>query len=133
MPLNKSEINTLLKKEENIYLATADLKDNPHAKPIWFVVYKGKIWFETHVTTASFKNIKANNKIMLCFGGRETYLIWGKVKWYKEKDAPVPFRKMFWEKYANDMDDSYITDKTRIFEVIIEKEMSWHYADKDWE
>ena len=37
------------------------------------------------------------------------------------------------KKYGKFMDDSYITDKTRIFEVIIEKEMSWHYADKGWE
>ena len=26
---------------------------------------------------------------MLCFGGRETYLVWGKVKWYEEKDCPL--------------------------------------------
>ena len=70
---------------------------------------------------------------MLCFGGRETYLVWGKVKWYKEKDCPILFRKMLWDKYGDDMDDSYITDKTYIFEVIPEKELSWHYADQNWE
>lgn len=52
---------------------------------------------------------------MLCRGGRETYLVWGKVKWYKGKDCPIPFRKMLWDKYGKDMDDSYITDKTFIF------------------
>lgn len=133
MPLNKGEIGELLQREEIVYLATSDLKGNPHVKPIWFVIYKGKIWFETDITTRAFKNIKENNKIMLCFGGRETYLIWGKVKWYNEKDAQVPFRKLLWKKYGDDMDDSYITDKTRIFEVVVEKETSWHYADKDWE
>ena len=132
MSLNIKEIGKLF-KTEIVYLATSDLQGNPHVKPIWFVYYKGKIWFETDIITRSFKNIKENNKIMLCFGGRETYLIWGSVKWYKEKDAQVPFRKMFWEKYGKDMDDSYITEKTRIFEVIITKEMSWHYADQNWE
>ncbi|KKR25103.1 MAG: hypothetical protein A3C27_01005 [Candidatus Levybacteria bacterium RIFCSPHIGHO2_02_FULL_39_36] len=132
MALNKREIERLL-KSEIVYLATCDTKGNPHVKPIWFIFDQGKIWFETDIITRAFKNIKENNKIMLCFGGRETYLVWGKVKWYKEKDAPVEFRKMFWKKYGKFMDDSYITDKTRIFEVIIEKEMSWHYADKGWE
>ena len=133
MPLNKSEIDELLKKEEIVYLATSDLKGNPHVKPIWFVWNKGKIWFETHIPTRAFRNIKENNKIMLCFGGKVTYLVWGKVNWYEEKDAPIPFRKMFWDKYKDDMDDSYITNVTRIFEVIIKKETSWHYADEDWE
>lgn len=133
MPLNKTEIKNLLNKDEIVYLATADLKGNPHVKPIWFVAYKGAVWFETDITTRSFMNIKENNKIMLCFGGRETYLVWGKVKWYKENKAPVPFRKMLWDKYGEDMEDSYITDNTRIFKVIVEKEASWHYADQDWE
>lgn len=30
------------------------------------------------------------------------------------------------------MDDSYITEKTLIFEVIPKKTMSWHYAP-DWD
>lgn len=133
MPLNKSEIKSLLSKEEIVYLATSDAKGNPHVKPIWFVVYKGDIWFETDITTRAFKNIQENNKIMLCFGGKITYLVWGKVAWFSEKDAPVPFRKMFWEKYKDDMEDSYITGKTKIFKVEVEKEASWHYADEDWE
>jgi uncharacterized pyridoxamine 5'-phosphate oxidase family protein len=133
MPLAKNEIEELLRKEEIVYLATSDLKGNPHVKPIWFVYDEGKIWFETHLPTRAFRNIKENNKIMLCFGGKVTLLVWGKVKWYKEKDAPVSFRKLLWDKYGDDMNDSYITDKTRIFEVIAEKETSWHYADKDWE
>ena len=132
MPLNKIEKNKLL-ETEIVYLATSDLKGNPHVKPIWFKYHKGKIWFETDVTTRAFKNIKENNKIMLCFGGRETNLVWGEVKWYEEKNCPIPFRKMLWDKYGKDMDDSYITEKTYIFEVIPEKEMSWHYADQDWE
>jgi len=132
MALNKNEIQKLF-KTEMVYLATADIKGNPHIKPIWFVYHRGKIWFETDLTTRSFKNIKANNKIMLCFGGRETYLVWGKVKWYKEADAPVPFRKLLWDKYGDDMDDTFITDKTGIFKVIVEKELSWHYADQNWE
>ena len=132
MPLNTQEKEQMLNSLEITYLATADLKGNPHVKPIWFVYHKGKIWFETHLPTKAFKNIKQNNKVMLCFGGRETYLVWGKVKWYAEKEAPVDYRKLLWEKYGDDMDDSYIHDKTRIFEVIIKKEQSWHYA-KSWD
>ena len=132
MSLNKTEKNKLLRSEIT-YLATASVNGNPHIKPIWFIYDKRKIWFETHLPTQAFKNIEQNNKIMLCFGGRETYLIWGHVKGYKEKDCPISFRKMLWSKYKDDMDDSYITDKTRIFEVIVDKETSWHYADQDWE
>lgn len=132
MALNKSEISRLL-ETEMAYLATADKQGVPHVKPIWFVVDAGKIWFETDLATKAFRNIKENNRIMMCFGGRETYLVWGKVKWYKEPDAPVPFRKMLWAKYGKDMDDSFISDKTGIFEVAIEKESSWHYADGNWE
>jgi len=132
MALNRKEIEKLL-KGEIVYLATSDLKGGPHVKPIWFVYHKGKIWFETHLPTRAYKNIKENNKVVLCFGGRETYLVWGKVKWYEENDAPLPFRKLYWDKYGKDMDDSYITDKTRISEVIIGKEMSWHYTDKNWD
>ena len=132
MPLNKTEKDKLL-KAEIVYLATSDLKGNPHVKPIWFIYHKDKVWFETDKTTRAFKNIKENNKVMLCFGGRETYLVWGKVKWYEEKKCPIPFRKTLWDKYGDDMDDSYITEKTFIFEVTPEKETSWHYADQDWE
>ncbi|OGM13592.1 hypothetical protein A3A76_03255 [Candidatus Woesebacteria bacterium RIFCSPLOWO2_01_FULL_39_23] len=132
MPLNKTEKDKLL-QTEIVYLATSDLIGKPHLKPIWYVYDKGKIWFETDKTTRAYKNIKENNKIMLCFGGRETYLVWGKVKWYEEKECPIPFRKMLWDKYGEDMDDSYITYKTYIFEVIPSKEMSWHYVDQDWE
>jgi len=133
MSLNKSEIKKLLDKEEICFLATADKKGNPHVKPIWFVVYKGDIWFETDFTTRSFKNISKNNKVMICFGGKRTYLVWGKVEWFKEKDAQIPFRKMLWDKYKEDMEDGYITNNTGIFKVVIQKEISWHYADEDWE
>src|SRR3989344_4297006 len=114
MSLNIKEIGKLF-KTESVYLAASDLQGNPHIKPIWFVYYKGKIWFETDLTTRSFKNIKTNNKIMLCFGGRETYLVWGKVRWYAEKDARVPFRQLLWDKYGKDMDNTFITGKTGIF------------------
>lgn len=132
MALNRQEREKLL-QTEIVYLATSDLKGNPHVKPLWFVYHNGKIWFETDITTATFRNIKKNNKIMLCFGGKQTYLVWGKVKWHTEEKASLPFRKMLWEKYGKDMDDSYITDKTRIFEVEVQKETSWHYADQNWD
>lgn len=132
MSLNKTEINELL-KTEIVYLSTCDLKGNPHVKPIWFVYYKGDIWFETHLPTRAFKNIRENNKVVLCFGGKQTYIVWGMVEYYKEVDAPIPFRQLLGSKYKNDMDDSYITDKTRIFKVKIDKETSWHYADENWE
>lgn len=132
MPLNKEELGGLL-ESEIVYLSTCDLKGNPHVKPIWFVYSEGKIWFETDLVTRAFKNIKENNKVMLCFGGKMTYLVWGKVRWYKETDSPVPFRKMLWAKYGKFMDDSFITEKTGIFEVVVEKEKAWHYADKNWE
>ena len=80
MSLDKSEINELL-KSEIVYLSTCDLKGNPHVKPIWFVYFKKKIWFETHLPTRAFKNIQKNNKVMLCFGGKRTYLVWGSVNW----------------------------------------------------
>lgn len=133
MPLNKTEIDELLKKEEIVFIATTKAAGSPHLVPIWFIYYKGKIYFETDITTVKFKNIKRRNKIALCFGGKRTYIIEGKVKWRKEKDLGFPIRKMYWDKYGKYMDDSYITDKTLIFEVIPGKEMSWHYADEGWE
>lgn len=133
MPLNKQEITDLLNKEEICFIATTKLDGSPHIAPIWFIYHDDKIYFETDITTVKFKNIKRSQKVALCFGGRETYIIEGSVKWCKEKDAPIPFRKMLWDKYGDDMDDSYITDKTLIFEVIPAKELSWHYADQDWE
>ena len=133
MSLSRAEIDELLKQEEIVYVATADLISNPHLKPIWFVIYNGSIWFETHTPTVAFKNIKQNNKVMLCFGGKKTYLVWGKVEWFTEKEAPIPFRKMLWDKYGKDMHDSYITEKTLIFKVVVSKEVSWHYADQNWE
>lgn len=132
MPLNKQELEELLNKEEIAYIATASVDGKPHVAPIWFVYREGTIWFETHLPTVKFKNISKNNRISICFGGKNTYIVWGKVEWFEEKDSPVPFRKMLWEKYGKDMDDSYITEKTRIFKVIVEKETSWHYAPT-WE
>ncbi|KKU91234.1 MAG: pyridoxamine 5'-phosphate oxidase [Microgenomates group bacterium GW2011_GWA1_48_10] len=128
MALNKSEITKLLSKEQLVYIATVKQNGNPHIAPIWFVYHQGKIYFETDKTTVKFGNIKRHNRIALCFSGKPGYIIEGSVEWWVEKEAPVPFRKLLWEKYGKDMDDSYITEKTYIFEVIPEKEMSWHYA-----
>lgn len=130
MPLNKSEIDELLSKEEIAYIASVKANGDPHVAPIWFVYTVGKVYFETDKNTLKFKNIKLKNKIALCFSGKPAYLIEGSVRWYAENEAPIPFRKLLKEKYGQDMDDSYITDKTLIFEVIPEKEMSWHYAPK---
>jgi len=69
---------------------------------------------------------------MLCFGGRSTYLVEGSVKWSTEQDLGFPIRKMYWDKYGKDMDDSYITDNTFLFEVILDKSQSWHYAP-EWD
>lgn len=132
MPLNKKEIGQVLKKEEIVYIATTKPNGDPHVVPIWFVIWKGKIWFETDNTTQKWKNIQKRNKVCLCFGGKNTYIVWGRVKWYTEKEAPLPFRKMLWEKYGKDMDDSYINENTFIFEVIPEREISWHYAP-EWD
>lgn len=133
MPLNKQEIESLLQKEEIIFIATTKADGSPHIAPIWFVYHKGKIWFETDKDTVKFKNIQKLNKIAFCFGGRETYIIEGSVKWFTEKELDFPIRQMYWDKYGNHMDDSYINEETLLFEVIPEKEMSWHYADQDWE
>lgn len=133
MPLNKQEIIDLINKEEICYITTTKQDGSPHIAPIWFIYHNDKIYFETDKTTVKFKNIQHNNKVAICFGGRETYIIEGSAKWYQENEVPIPFRKMLWQKYGDDMDDNYITEKTLIFEVIPEKEISWHYADQDWE
>lgn len=132
MPLSKDEVENLLKKEEIVFIATTKTDGSPHLVPIWFIYHNGKIYFETDTTTVKFKNIKRNNKISLCFGGKNTYIIEGAVKWFKEKELEFPIRKMYWKKYGKDMDNSYINEKTLIFEVIPQKEMSWHYAP-DWD
>lgn len=117
---------------EICYLATSDLKGNPHVKPIWFVVFENELYFETHLPTKAYRNIKENNKISICFGGKDTYIITGSVVEYKEDELSVPFRKLLWKKYPKDMDDSYIRPETRIFKVIINKELGWQYAPS-WE
>ena|SRR3989344_5375534 len=132
MPLNKNEIEKLLEKEEVAYIATSRPDGTPHVTLIWFVLHNGKIYFETDTTTIKYKNIKHSNKVALCFGGKVTYIIEGSVKEYKEDELDFPIRKLYWEKYNKDMNDSYITEKTHLFEVIPEKELSWHYAP-DWD
>lgn len=132
MPLTKPELDKLLEVEEIAYISTTKTSGSPHIVPIWFVYHNGKIYFETDKTTVKFKNIQRNNKIAICFGGKNTYIIEGRVKWWIEKEVPIPFRKMLWDKYGKDMDDSYINENTYIFEIIPEKEMSWHYAP-EWD
>lgn len=132
MPLNKKEQADLLAKEEICYIASTKADGSPHIAPIWFVYHKGKIYFETDETTIKFQNIKRNNKVAICFGGKITLIIEGSVKWSKENETKVPFRKLLWQKYGDDMEDSYITEKTLIFELIPEKDISWHYADQNW-
>lgn len=128
MPLSKKEINDLLEREEIGYIATTKADGSPHLAPIWFIYHGGKIYFETDNTTIKFKNIQRRNKVVLCFGGKETYIVEGSVKWCREQELPFPIRKLYWKKYGKDMDDSYINEKTLLFEVIPEKELSWHYA-----
>lgn len=128
----KLKDHPLLKSEEICFLATSDLQGNPHVKPIWFVFHEGKIWFETHQPTRAYKNIMENNKICLCFGGKETLIVWGRTIAYTEADAPLPFRQLLHEKYREAMDDTFIYEKTRIFEVVVQKERAWKYAPT-WE
>lgn len=130
MALNKKEIEKLLEKEEIAYIATARPDGTPHVAPIWFVVHKGKIYFETDITTVKYKNIKRRNKVAICFGGKETYIVEGSVKEYKEDELGFPIRKLYWDKYGKDMDNSFINEKTLLFEVVPDKELSWHYAPK---
>lgn len=132
MALNNQELDKLLQTDIT-YLSTCDLEGNPHVKPIWFVVDHGNIWFEMDLNTRAFRNIKENNQVMLCFGGRATYLVWGIVNWYKESECPIQIRKMFKDKYKELMNDGFITDLTRIFEVQIHKYKSWHGPEKAWE
>lgn len=128
MALNRKEIEELLSKEEICYIATSRPDGRPHVMPIWFIYHEGKIWFETDTTTVKFKNIQHNNRVMVVFGGKSTYIVEGSVKWCKENELPFPIRKMYWDKYGKDMNDSYITEKTLLFELIPKKEQSWHYA-----
>lgn len=124
MSLNKSEINDILGREEIVYIATTKQNGSPHIVPIWFVYHQGKIYFNTESISQKFKNIQNLNKISLCFGGKETYIVEGSVKWYSENDCPVPLRQLLYEKYPNEMKNGYITPKSLFFEVIPEKEMS---------
>ena len=128
MALNRQEVDELLSKEEICYIATSRPDGRPHVMPIWFIYHEGRIWFETDITTVKFKNIQHNNCVMIVFGGKSTYIVEGSVKWRKESELGFPIRKMYWEKYGEAMDDSYITEKTLLFELIPEKEQSWHYA-----
>lgn len=128
MPLSKPELDKLLSEEEICYIATTKPSGDPHVVPIWFIWRNGKIYFETDTTTIKFANIQRRNRVMLCFGGKETYLLEGSVKWYTEEELGFPIRKLFWEKYPRHMDDSYITEKTLLFEVEPMKTQSWHYG-----
>jgi len=132
MALSKKEIEKLLEKEGIAYIATTKADGTPHIAPIWFVVHEDKIYFQTDNTTIKYKNIQHKKKIALCFGGRETFIIEGSVKEYKENELGFPIRKLYWNKYGKDMDDSFINEKTLLFEVIPEKELSWHYAP-EWD
>lgn len=131
MALNKEEIIELLKKEPLAYIATVKKNGDPHIAPIWFAYHKGKVYFETDKSTVKFRNIKRYNKVAMCFSGKPGYIVEGSVKWWTEKAARVPFRKLLLQKYGKDMDDSFILDgKTYIFEVVPHKIMSWHYAPR---
>lgn len=132
MPLNKSEVEELLGREEICYIATTRPNGDPHLVPIWFIYHKAKIYFETDNTTVKFKNIQKHNKVALCFGGKNTYIVEGSVRWFTEEELGFPIRKMYWEKYSKDMDDSYINEKTLLFEVVPDRAYSWHYAP-DWD
>ena len=132
MPLNNSELTQLLTESEIAYIATIKLNGDPHIAPIWFIYHAGKIYFETDITTAKFKNIRKRNRVAICFGGKNTYIVEGSVKWCKEADLKLPIRQMYWKKYSQHMQDDYINEKTLLFELIIDKEMSWHYAP-EWD
>jgi len=128
MALSKQEIDELLSKEEVCFTATVKKGGSPHIAPIWFLYVDGKIYFETDTTTVKYKNIQRKNAVAICFGGKDTLIIEGSVKDYgTEENAPIPFRKLFREKYKEAYDDSYINEKTHIFEVIPKKQMTWHY------
>jgi general stress protein 26 len=128
MPLNKTELEKILKESEICYIATTKPNGDPHVVPIWFIWYQSKIYFETDKTTVKFHNLQKRNRTMLCFGGKDTYLIEGSVKWCSEQELDFPIRQMYWEKYPKHMEDSYINEKTLLFEVIPDKEQSWHYG-----
>lgn len=132
MPLSEKELDKLLSDSDICYIATTKPNGDPHVVPIWFIWRDGKIYFETDKTTNKFKNLLKHNRVMLCFGGKETYLVEGSVKWCTEAELGFPIRELFWKKYPHHMEDSYINDKTLLFEVIPDNTQSWHYAP-EWD
>ena len=126
MTLNENEIAKLL-EEDIVYIATTKKNTNPHLVPIWFVSHNGKIYFETGLNTLTYKNIEHNNNIMLCFGGKETYLIKGTTRKYPLSESPISM-DLYREKYSDFVKDDYFGEDTYVYEVIIEQELSWHYS-----
>lgn len=128
MALNETEIANLLNREEIVFIATTKPNGDPNLVPVWFIVQDKVIYFQTHDKSQTYKNIENLNKIVLCFGGKETYIVRGQTKKYDYEKAPIPMKKLLEEKYTKDMKDSYVDDSTYVFEVIPAREISWHYS-----
>ncbi len=128
MSLNPATIQSLLDSEDIVYVATTKPNGDPHLTPMWFVHYNEKIYIYTDESTVKFKNILNNNHVALCFGGKDTYIIEGTTSWSKVSESSVPMRQLLFEKYVGLMDDSYISDDNLVFEIHIDKNMSWPYV-----
>jgi general stress protein 26 len=126
--LDAKELDDLLNNEDIVFIASTKPNGDPHLVPLWFVSLDGVIYFQTSSSTQLYKNIEHRNKIVLCFGGKDTYLLKGHVAKWHYQEAPIDWKTSLERKYKDFNIDEYLDDTTYIYEVTPDRELSWHYT-----
>ena len=107
-----------LKKDHNIWFATARPDGRPHLVPIWFVWHEGKIWLCTLSNTQKVRNLaKSQHAVAALEDGDSPVIMEGMaIAWHDkaefERLAPLFKKKFDWDILIDDTGDYILVEFT---------------------
>jgi len=90
-----------LEKSMNYWLATSRPNGNPHAAPVWGVLFEDVVYFGTGETSRKARNFKHNPNVVLhTESGFDTVIVEGKIKKLAERALYDDIAPVYAMKYA---------------------------------
>jgi F420H(2)-dependent biliverdin reductase len=107
-----------LKKEHNVWFATARPDGRPHLVPIWFVWHEGSIWLCTLSNTQKIRNLSKSQHAVAALEDGDTPVIMEGMavarseKTDLERMAPLFKKKFDWDILTDDTGDYVLVEFT---------------------
>ncbi|MFJ8716562.1 pyridoxamine 5'-phosphate oxidase family protein [Streptomyces violaceus] len=92
----KADLLVRLKREIDIWVATADAEGVPCLVPLWFVWHDEAVWLCTRLTNPTGRNLRVGRRARLAFGDtRDVVLLDGDVETFTSVEVPPAAAEAF--------------------------------------